>query len=529
MNRHRTLYYNGHILTQLPGVSANSLAISGRKIIAVGRNLQHDADFKAYARFDLKGKTITPGFVDAHTHIYFLAQSLGRVSLIGLTSIDDCLKKIKAFAKTLRKDDWVVGEGYAPDDFKNRAEPDRWMLDKITGRRPAFIFSKDQHSAWVNSRALAIAGIDDHTVDADGGRIERSPDGRPSGILREKPAYNLVWQKIPPLADALMLSRWKKALQLAYSKGVTGVHSFDGPEALPFFRQLAEKGKLGLRINHYPQHSLLEMLEREKIYYGHGDEFFRIVGIKIFADGSLGSRTALCFKKYIGSKENYGIEVTSTALMSKVIGRAAHLGMPCAIHGIGDKAVANILDAFESSKSLHFGARNRIEHVQLMRRKDMARMKRLHVVASVQPSHCPSDIPMLRKQWGARSRNAYMFRSLLDAGIMMAFGSDAPIEPLDPLAGMAAAVRRARQKSRDVFHLEQRLTISEAIYGFTAGPAIAAGQGHCRGFLLPGYPADLTILGGDITRTAASRLYDLKILATILDGAVKFADSSFKI
>ena len=212
--------------------------------------------------------------------------------------------------------------------------------------------------------------------------------------------------------------------------------------------------------------------------------------------------------------------------MRKSIRRAGRLGLPCAIHAIGDRAIDNVLTAFENTPKVKGGARHRIEHLQMVRRKDLARLKRLNVVASMQPSHCPSDIHMVRKYWGKRGRNAYIFRTLIDRRIDLAFGSDVPIEPLDPLAGIAAAVRRARPGNRDVFYPEQRIAAVEALHAFTVGAAVAAGQEHCRGYLLPGYPADFVVLDCDIKRVAPSRLYAARVLATIIDGTVKYLERS---
>ena len=208
---------------------------------------------------------------------------------------------------------------------------------------------------------------------------------------------------------------------------------------------------------------------------------------------------------------------------------AARLGLPCAIHAIGDRAVATVLDGLEDARKLDFNARHRIEHLQLIRRKDIARLKRLDLVASMQPSHCPSDIKMMRKYWGARAANAFVFRTLLDKGVPLAFGSDAPIEPLDPIGGIAAAVRRASGASRDIFYSHERITAREALYGFTAGAAYAVGQEHCRGYLLPGYPADYAILSQDICSVPATRIAATEVLATILDGKVKYCHDSVKL
>jgi hypothetical protein len=522
----KTLFMNGRILTQCHGLTADSMAVNRHQIEAVGIGLQHDPQFKSFFKFDLKGKTIIPGLVDAHTHLYFWAQSLGRVTLQGCDSIESCLKRIKKYADQLPLNGWVIGEGYSPDAFRKRTSPDRYMLDRVTGGRPAFMFSKDEHTAWVNSAALNFAGITKDTSDPIGGRIERDLSGEPSGLLREGPAFQLVYRLIPQSGEREMRRLWQQAVALVRQRGVTGVHSVDSPEGFSFMEKLAEHRKLGLRINYYPRIEYIADLEKARIRYGQGDNFLRIAGIKIFVDGSLGSQTALCFHRYTGSKTNYGVEVTSKELLAKQVRRAARLGFPCAIHAIGDRAVSNVLDVLQSAPKLPPGRRHRIEHVQLIRRTDIARFKKLGVVASMQPSHCASDVTMIRRYWPDQARNAYLFKSICDTGVTMAFGSDCPIEPLDPLAGMAAAVRRVPKGSRQRFFPSESLDAARALFAFTAGPAFAAGEENSRGYLLPGYPVDFVILPEDPTQIPPDRLYDLPVLATVLDGEPVFADSS---
>jgi hypothetical protein len=520
----KTLFHNGRILTQAGDLSAESMAVNRNSIVAVGQRLEHDPDFRSYTRINLRGRTVIPGLVDAHTHLFMLAATYAQVSLDGLDSIEKCLRKIKRFSDGLPRNRWVVGSGLFPDGFRSRVMPDRHTLDRVTGGRPAFIFFKDTHSAWVNSKALEIAAITGTTKQPDGGRIELLPDGSPSGILREMSAYMGLYNNIPPLTKRETDRCFAQARDHAYRMGVTGVHSFDGPDGFAYYADLAERNKLGLRVEYYPGAALLSQLEKTGTRYGTGTEFFRIAGIKLFADGALGSQTALCFNKYLGSQGNFGIATCSVAQMKQIARRAARLGLPCAIHAIGDKAVSNVLDVLESIKRPKL--RHRIEHLQLVRRKDLARVKRLGAVASMQPSHCPSDIEMVRTYWGRRARNAYVFRTALDKGIPLAFGSDTPIEPLDPISGIAAAVRRARPGSRDVLHPEQRVYATEALRAFTVGSAIACGQEHRRGFLLPGYPADFAVLDRDITRIAPSRIYDTRVLATVLDGKLRYCHSS---
>lgn len=523
----KTLLYNAVIYTQANSLVVNSMATYKNKIVAVGNNLEHDSDFKSYTKINLQGKTVIPGLTDAHTHFFFFAISLGRVKLHGLESIEACLQEIKLYAGKLNKNEWVVGEGYSPDQFKKYVEPDKNMLDKVTGGRPAFIFSKDQHSAWVNSKALEIAGITSKTKNRAGGEIIRFDNGEPTGILKEMSSYIDLYNQIPLPSKSKIDKFYKQALEFAYQNGVTSIHSFDQKDGFTYFAEQTERGKLGLRINYYfPDTSLDELLEH-KILFGTGDDYLRLAGIKIFADGALGSQTALCFHKYIGSKNNYGIEVESVKSMTKKMKQAVKLGFPCATHAIGDKAVSNVLDAIEQLPGMHFGARHRIEHIQQIRKKDIKRLKELSVVASMQPSHCPSDIKMINKYWGKQGANTFIFNTLQKKKIDLAFGSDVPIEPLKPLDGIAAAVLRAKPKSREKFYPEEKISASEALYHYTVGSATAVGQEHCRGALMPDYPADFVILSEDITKTAPTKLYDIKVEATIFDGKLKYDRTQF--
>ena len=513
------LFYNGLFHIQAgDNMSADSMVVTGNRIAAVGNGLEKDSDFKSFEKINLRGRTVIPGFIDSHTHFYFYAMSLGSVKLDGLKSIEESLAAVKKHVAGLGRNDWVVGDGFSPDRWKKYVLPDKYMLDKLTGGRPAAIYSKDQHIMWVNSRALEMAAINQKTPDPAGGKIDRLANNEPSGILREMPAYFPVLKLIKGPAQAKQEGLFREARKIAYSKGVTGVHSFDGREALPFFDNLARKKRLGLRINYYPPAAMLPELRRSKIKLGYGDDYFRVSGIKIFSDGSLGSQTALCFNKFIGSKNNYGVETNSKEILLKHIKNAARLNLPTAIHAIGDKAIANVLDCYEQAPAIPPNARRRIEHVQMIRRSDIKRLKALDVVASMQPSHCPSDVKLTEKYWGKRGRNCYIFKTLLDKKIPVTFGSDLPIEPLDPIAGIDAAVNRKATGIKRPFYPEEGISIAEAVYGFTASPAFTVGQEFERGFLLPGYFADFIVLSENILKVARSRIKSVNVVATFFDG-----------
>ncbi len=519
------VFFNGKIYSRGgDNVFVDSMAISGRFIIAVGNNLDKSADFKSWQKIDLKGRTVIPGFVDSHTHFYFLALWLGTVQLDGLPSLKMVLGKIKAHAAKLGHTEWVTGTGFSADRWDKYILPDKFMLDQVSGGRPAAIYSKDQHLMWANSKALELAGISRMTPQPPGGRIDRFDNGEPTGILRENPAIFQVLKIIKGIKKLRVNRLWRRALRMAYSKGVTGVHSFDYWDAFAHFDRLSKNGKLGIRIHHYPPASAIPQMEKMGIKSGYGNDYFRVAGVKIFADGALGSQTAYCFNKYIGSKDNYGLETGTKREILARIRAASRLNLPCAIHAIGDKGISNVLDCFEKAPALKDGGRHRIEHLQMIRRRDIPRLKRLRVVASMQPSHCPSDIKLIEKYWGRRGRNCYIFNTLLKKKIPLIFGSDAPIEPLDPISGIYAAVNRKPLASREPFYPEERISVTDAIDGFTAAPAHIVGWQFEHGYLLPGYKADFIILSNNIYKVAPTNILNVRVLVTFFDGRPVYID-----
>ncbi len=498
------------------------LAVSGGIIVAVGRNLDKDDDFKNFERIDLEKSVVLPGFHDAHTHIMYAALSETMVNLDGLKSMREVLAAIKNHAKKLKRNEWIEGVGFSADRLKDYVMPDKFMLDKVTGGRPAAIFSKDQHLMWVNSRALELAGYDKKSADPDGGIIERLESGEPSGILKEHPAYARVYELASRQNKNRRLKSFFDYLPYIYSKGVTSVTSMDGPEAFDNFVTLSAKDKLGLRVHHYVAPEIIRKLTKSRIMRELSGEYYRVCGVKIFSDGALGSQSANCFNKYIGSKSNFGVETNSREDMLEIIKKAAQLGLPAAIHAIGDRAISNVLDCFEKMPVSDPPLRNRIEHLQMIRRKDVARVKKLGVIASMQPSHCPSDVRLIEKYWGSRGRNCYIFKTLLNKNIPLAFGSDTPIEKLDPISGIDAAVNRFIPGTKKSFYPKERISVGDAVAGFTSGAAYAIGREFELGRLLPGYMADFVVLDSDIFKTAMGKISGTQVKATIFDGRPVF-------
>jgi len=518
------ILYNARVYPQYPVRRRPTLVvISGNMIAAVGHDIA--AARKEYPRhrlIDLKGRVIIPGLVDSHTHFYFWTVTLGNVHLDGLPNFDRVLEAIRTFASKGKRDEWLVGDGWSPSRWSEYHLPDARELDAVSAGRPAFLFSKDQHMAWVNTRAMELAGIDKHTPDPKGGCIDRDSEGNPTGILREIPGYFPVIKLISDPGIPRVEKLWATSKKIAYSRGVTGFHSFDGPQAHTFFEHMHSRNKLGFRVQYYFPVAMLDDLVERKITSGLGDRTFRVGGVKIFSDGSLGAQTALMKKPYRGTKDRYGIATTTLPELKRQVKKANANDLACAIHAIGDQAVANVISAFEHAGS-NRQLRNRIEHLQIVSRSDIPRLKRIGAIASMQPSHCPSDRKLVAEFWGGRGRNAYIFRTLLEQDIPLAFGSDLPIEELTPLGGIHAAVNRngfGEQGGR--FYPEERLTVAAAVRGFTTGAAFAAGREEFSGKIAPGFQADLAILDDDIYTMPPAEIYRARVAGTIFDGKPVF-------
>ncbi len=399
--------------------------------------------------------------------------------------------------------------------------------------RPVVLTRKDGHSLWVNSLALTRAGVGRETPDPPGGVIDRDEGGEPTGILREGPAMRLVWQAVGRPGVDLTGSALAEALPEAHRLGLTGIHEIDGREAFQAYQRLRGAGRLTLRVRLFlnPAHELLEPATRLGIMSGFGDEWLKISGVKLFADGSLGSLTALMLEPYEGTADNLGVAVTPPDELRRRVEEAFRSGLTVAIHAIGDRANRICLDLLESTRELWAsrGLRPRIEHVQLLHPADLPRLARIGVVASMQPIHCTQDLFLAERYWGARSRYGYAWRSLVDHGTVLAFGSDCPVETPDPLRGLFAAVTRRREDGYppEGWYPEERLGIEAAVRAYTWGAAFAVGEEDRWGTLRPGNYADLVLLSGDIFRTRPEELLGIRVLATVVGGRLVHADPAF--
>jgi predicted amidohydrolase YtcJ len=372
-----------------------------------------------------------------------------------------------------------------------------------------------------NTLALQRAGVNRETPDPPGGVIERDEHGDPTGILRENAAMALVYRAIPEPRDEEVEHLLEQALRAAAANGLTSVHNMDTLRVHDALARLDEADRLPIRVTSYLQRDDLDEAIHRGLRTGRGSGRLTIGGLKLFADGSLGSMTALLLDDYQGHPGQRGIAVMSSEEMEALVRRALLHGLAPAIHAIGDAANRLVLDLYARvprPKDL----RLRLEHAQLLHPRDIPRLAHLGVVASMQPIHAPSDRPIAERLWGARSRFGYAWRSMLDSGVHLAFGSDCPVETIDPRQGIYAAVERRSPGDVDTlpWYPEQAITVQEAIAAYTRGAAYAAGREHEQGVITPGMRADLTILSHDIMACPPSEILQAKVVMTIVDGTI---------
>ncbi len=517
-----TLYAGGRIYTLDPAPPVvEALAVSDGRIIARGTTADLAADFPHLERVDLGGRTVLPGFVDSHIHLASYGVSLRRVELRDAQSLADAVTRVAAAAVRARRGEWILGRGWDKNLWPEGRFPTRGDLDAVVRDHPVALTSKDGHLLWVNSTALTLAGVDDRSEDPAGGQIDRGPDGSPSGLLKEE-AKSLVARVIPAAGPDTVEAGIREAAARLHSFGIVGVHDFEGPDAFAAFQRLAARGELRLRIwNAIPEGELAAATSCG-LRTGFGNDWLRVGPVKIFADGTLGSQTANMLEPFEGQPQNNGIAIHSRDELVEVVGRAVSAGFWCAIHAIGDRANRWVLDAYElhAAASAGLGARHRIEHVQVLHPADVTRLARLSVIASMQPIHAAADRDIADRYWGSRSRYAYAWQTLLDAGTRLTFGSDAPVETADVMQGLYAAVARRRpgQAESEAWYPEERVTIADALRAYTTGAAFASGGERRSGTLSVGKRADLVVLDRDPFTIAAEELPQTRIAATIVGG-----------
>ena len=485
--------------------TSRALAIAGGRV--AGSVGTHETALASPEVVDLGGLTVVPGLADSHVHFPTWALAQRQTDLDGCRSLDEALERLRA-APRPEDGGWLRAYGWRSGDWSPTLDPTRSDLDAVT-TSPAALISKDYHSLWLNSTALALAG---GQLDVPGGVVERDERGEPTGVLREESAWQFK-DRFMTVSDDEYVDAMRAGVKLALSRGVTSIHDKDGWLGAPrLWQRLAEQGSLGLRVWQSLPHEKLAAIEEVGLRSGVGDDHLRIGYLKVFMDGTLGSQTALLL-------DGTGVEITSAEELADIVTRAARIGWPVAVHAIGDRANRNALDAFEQTAAewRRRGLRHRIEHAQCLAPEDVERFGQIGIAASVQFSHAPSDRDLAERLWPGRLEDAYAWRSLLDSGAVLANGSDAPIEELDPLAGIKAGVLRTIDE-RPAWRPEQAVTVEEALHATCVAPAWLTGDEHRRGKLLPGYLADLVVLDRDPVTCPPEELPEVQVVATMVGG-----------
>jgi hypothetical protein len=476
---------NGVIRTLDPSLPlARSLAVTGERI--AGGVGTHETALASPEVVDLGGRCVLPGFTDSHVHFptWSLAQRQARLD--GCASLAEALDRI-------RSSGWLRGYGWRDAEWPD-GPPTRQALDAVSGE-PIAMWSQDYHSLWLNSAALALAG---DNLEVEGGVVERDGSGDPTGVLREESAWHFRDQHLT-VPDGDYLDAMRAGVKLAHARGVTCVHDKDGWLGAAGLWQRLEPQ---LRVWQSVPATLLPELRDLSLRSGFGSPLLRIGYLKVFMDGTLGSQTAWML-------DGSGVRITSGDELAEIVRAGAEAGWPVGVHAIGDRANREALDAFEATRDVWepLGLRQRIEHAQCLAPEDVGRFAEIGVAASVQFTHAPSDEQLAKRFWPDKLDGVYSYRSLLHSGALLANGSDAPVEELDPWAGVVAAVQRHWRE-------DERLTLDEALHATCVAPAWLSHDERSRGTLLPGRAADLVVLDRDPFEGDL----DVRIVATMVAG-----------
>jgi len=508
---------------------AEAVACLGSRIVAVGSNGEIRKWIGAGTEvLDLNGKLVLPGFNDAHVHFFSGGENLAGVQLRDAKSEDEFRKRIAEFAARQPAGRWISGGGWDHENWTPARLPTRQSIDAVTAGHPVFVNRLDGHMALANSQALQLAGITRDTPDPPGGTIVRDAAGEPTGVLKDA-AMERMYRTIPEPSEDQIADAVRAAMRYAAENGVTSVQDMSAaPQILRVYQALLANGELTVRISGHQPLAAWQRLAAVGLRAGFGGEKLHIGGLKGFADGSLGSTTALFFEPYLDAPNTSGLansEMIPESKMQKHILDADRAGLQVAVHAIGDKANHMVLGMYEEAARQN-GARDRrfrIEHAQHLRMEDIPRFGQLHVIASMQPYHCIDDGRWAEKRIGPeRAKGTYAFRALLDSGAVLAFGSDWDVAPMQPLIGIyAAATRRTLDgKHPNGWVPEQKITVAEAIRAYTMGSAYASFDDKIKGSIEPGKLADMVVVSDDILSVPAVEIEKTRVETTVFDGKV---------
>lgn len=514
-----TVILNANVVTLNPQQpKTEALAIKNSKIVAVGSNSEMRKHVGGETRvLDLKGKTVVPGFVDCHVHMTSFGRQLQALDLRNVGSIEEMKMKIREYIKKNPGKSWVLGGRWDHERFAEKRYPTRWDLDEAVSEKPVFLIRVCGHVGVANTKALKLAGITKETVVA-GGKVDLDEgSGEPDGVLMEN-ALDLVWRVVSKPSAAELEEACVQACRKAVEEGLTAVHWIvESAEELRLMQKLCMEGKLPLRVYLGVSDKLLDEAAGFGLATGFGNDMLKLGFIKAFADGSLGARTAALKERYSDKPETCGMLLLSQRKLNSLVLKAHRAGWQVAVHAIGDKAIESALKAFSKVLKKHPNKnhRHRLEHCSVLNPKLIRRIKRLGLIASVQPHFIVSDFWVAERVGVERARWVYPFKTLMEEGVTVASGSDCPVEPISPLLGIWAAVTRKAFK-------EESLTVEEALKTYTVNAAYASFDEDKRGTVEVGKFADLTVLSEDLFKVPPDKIREIKVEMTIVGGRIVY-------
>ena len=533
------IYIHGNILTgahlrpndpSKTPAKVTAIAISQGKITAVGTDANLlKLQVPSTKVINLEGAFVMPGFNDAHTHIASAGQQKLTIDLDGTKSLAEMQQRIKTFASTAKSGTWLQGGGWDHTVWPTKTLPTRADIDAVTADHPAVFSRTDGHIVVANSAALAAAGITSKTPDPPGAKIDRDASGEPTGIVREGPALAIIYKVIPPPSTDERRQALEVAIADANAHGVTSVQDFSDWEDFLVLEDLERSGKLHLRVSEWLSFDLpVATLKKLQATHSTSDPFLHTTMLKGFMDGSLGSRTAALNAPYADDPSNSGIPRYDQKTLDQMATERAEAGFQLGFHAIGDRANDMALTAFERAQQAPIKPffRYRIEHAQVVSPGDFDRFSRLHVIASMQPSHLLTDMNWAEARLGPdRVKYSYAWRSFLDHNVVLAFGTDYPVESINPFRGLYAAITRLNEAGTKTYQPQEKITLNEAIYAYTQASAFAENQEKLKGRLEPGFVADFVVLDHDITAPTATpqELLHTKVLRTVLNGEIIYS------
>jgi predicted amidohydrolase YtcJ len=552
-----TLYVNARIYTiDSDNSVAEAMAVKGDRIVALGSRSQLEERVRWKQTVDLEGRPVFPGFIDAHAHIMSLGIARLTVDLVGMRSESETLDQVRARVHEVKAGTWIRGYGWDQNDWPSKRFPHHTMLDRVAPENPVYLIRIDGHAAWVNRAALEQAGITRETPDPEGGRIIRDASGQPTGVLIDDAKY-LVFNVMPPPSAEERREALEIVIRECLKYGITGVHDMGVDlQEIALYKALADEGTLGIRI--YGAISgrgeTWDHFRTAGPLINYADHRLTVRALKLYVDGALGSRGAALIDPYEDDPDNRGITVTTEQDLQQTIREALQAGFQVCTHAIGDRGNNIALNAYEQCLAEHprSDTRFRVEHAQILLPDDIPRFKKLGVIPSMQPTHCTSDMYWAESRIGPqRIRGAYAWRSLRETGVILAGGSDFPVEHPNPLYGIYAAVtrqdhhgiprtagdvRRGFQLSEagivdeSVFsggwYVDQRLTREEAVRMFTSWAAWASFEEQIKGSLEAGKLADFVVLSSDIMEIPPNEILRTEVEKTVVGGREVYTKAS---